>query len=294
MLLSRSADVNTVDDGGLSALHQAALHGAEQCIVALLDASCDPDIRGTEGWSASALGVTPLMRTCWYGHEASARLLLDATADINKVDANGFGCFHHGAVVGTCPNRAITLLAEKGASADGLGLQSEAPNLTHFNTVYSRSLRTQTVAVAVAFFSMRNGPIGVLTDVFRELIAMRRSTPLCEAVKNGNTDFSDMIIRSFGASVGAADALGNTAIFFAARSANECMVEMLQRHGADLCGRNTAGEHWPDAMHRAPVLDLNAFRLLATFLCMHFRASSVCGMVAGESAKGGITNRSAL
>jgi len=68
MLVARGADVRIEQDGGFTALHEAAQIGSEKLIALLLDAGADPNSRGQDG-------RTPLTMARKSGHSAAAKLL---------------------------------------------------------------------------------------------------------------------------------------------------------------------------------------------------------------------------
>lgn len=72
LLASEAINVSITDEGGLSALHHAALFGHGRIVSALLDAGADPALRDAEGQSARQLATRA-------GHPQVARLLEDHT-----------------------------------------------------------------------------------------------------------------------------------------------------------------------------------------------------------------------
>ena len=167
--------------------------------------------------------------------------LLAAGADAIRTDANGWGCIHHAAAFGSYPNLCVGVAVAAGASINGTDLWCQHQKLDNFNSVYSRAFRTKAVATAVTLFHATWGSLGVFYDLVKELHQLARSTPLIVAVKSDNLDFADMIVREFAADVDHADALGNRAVHFAARRANQPMIENLRSHGANLLVPNLRG-----------------------------------------------------
>jgi ankyrin repeat protein len=81
-LIARKANVDAVDDGGVTALELAVSALDTGTVELLLRAGADPD-------RANALGVTPLFVAIENGSGALAKLLLDSGASPNAVRANG-------------------------------------------------------------------------------------------------------------------------------------------------------------------------------------------------------------
>ena len=54
-----------------------------------------------------------------------------------------------------------------------------------------------------------------------------------------------MLLTDFEATTSSADGLGNQAIHFAASNADRFMVEILQKHNADIASANLAGIRCP-------------------------------------------------
>lgn len=86
-LIEASADVNAFDKIGNTALNSASGYGHTNTVTALLDAGADINgIRTTDR-------RTPLMRSCLFGHHATARELLarGAARDLRDVDGHTAG-----------------------------------------------------------------------------------------------------------------------------------------------------------------------------------------------------------
>jgi len=98
------------------------LGGQSACSVPLLNASASGDTKTVlsllqEGHDANEsfpfVGTRPLTLAAAYGHAETARVLLDAGADVNAEDLTGWTALHAGAFKGDAP--IVSLLLERGA-----------------------------------------------------------------------------------------------------------------------------------------------------------------------------------
>jgi hypothetical protein len=80
--LQSGADVNTLDAGGMTALHMAACNDHVRVIEALLDAGADPRMAGAVGKTALHFAGRQLQPEI-------VRLLLDAGAEVDATDRHG-------------------------------------------------------------------------------------------------------------------------------------------------------------------------------------------------------------
>ena len=180
LVIANSADLTAFDDNGYTALHCATYNGAE-CVQTLLAANCEPDVRGSE---AAAL-VTPLMLACCHNHEATAQFLLAARASVRCADRNGWGCIHHAASYGAFPNGCVGAVVRAGATVDGRGLDCLPVTDRMFSSVCTKITHAKAVAMALAFHCLEGGPLGVFSDLCKQMVALDATTPLIESVKNG-------------------------------------------------------------------------------------------------------------
>jgi ankyrin repeat protein len=81
-LLAQSADVNTPQPDGMTALHWAVQHDETAAVKALLAA-------GADAKAANRYGVRPLNLACQRGHTANVEMLLAAGADANATLSGG-------------------------------------------------------------------------------------------------------------------------------------------------------------------------------------------------------------
>jgi ankyrin repeat protein len=105
-----AAMASFTDGDGWTTLHVAALHGAVDCVEALLDAAGGEIVDISNIVKAAEGGVTPLMRSCHHGQAACLQLLVNRGADPGAKDRRGRRALHHAAKGGATPNDCVALL----------------------------------------------------------------------------------------------------------------------------------------------------------------------------------------
>ncbi|KAL8949136.1 MAG: hypothetical protein Q9222_004734 [Ikaeria aurantiellina] len=98
LLTKAGVDLDYQDDQGETALHLAARFGHADCAKALLD-GCEGQKANTE-LTESVFGWTPLFVACAEGHLSIVELLIDAAANLEKVDTSGWTAREHAALRG--------------------------------------------------------------------------------------------------------------------------------------------------------------------------------------------------
>jgi ankyrin repeat protein len=107
-LLSRGADPNQKDTGGLTALILSARAGSVPAVEALLRHGADPNLRGgVNGW-------TPLMHAIHKNQLGAAQALLDGGAQVDSRGRSGETALMTAAGYGYTP--IVELLLERGAN----------------------------------------------------------------------------------------------------------------------------------------------------------------------------------
>ncbi|KAK3683761.1 Glycerophosphoryl diester phosphodiesterase family-domain-containing protein [Podospora appendiculata] len=101
MLVDAGVDINWQDKAGETALHIAARFGHDECARVLLNGT-DQQKADVE-LSENCFSWTPLHISAVDGHLSVAQLLVDAGADVDKVDASGWTAREHAALRGHMP-----------------------------------------------------------------------------------------------------------------------------------------------------------------------------------------------
>lgn len=98
ILVAAGVDINFQDDSGETALHVAARFGHTDC-ARLLVAGCDAQIADLE-LCENTYSWTPLFIACIDGHLPVVELLIDANADLDRVDSSGWTAQEHASLRG--------------------------------------------------------------------------------------------------------------------------------------------------------------------------------------------------
>jgi ankyrin repeat protein len=177
LLIAANADVNAIDNTGLTACHQACAN--PPVLAQLLDAGANPLVR-------SRRGATPLHHAAREKDAIDAILLLiRANADVNECDNAGNSAGHWAANNGRVEN--LKLLIAHGAQ------------INQRNNVGLTMLTLAALADASAFESMRLLiDSGADTSVINGTVAFRANASVFR------------LLRSFGVNLNAVDVNGNT------------------------------------------------------------------------------------
>lgn len=101
MLIELGADMNMVEESGLTALHCAASRGHNAVVQAILNHLESRDDERSQTLNArDADGCTPVFYSVTMGHKTVTKKLLEAGADASAKDSRGRGLFH-------CASRSI-------------------------------------------------------------------------------------------------------------------------------------------------------------------------------------------
>lgn len=191
---------------GATLLINAVEQGDTTLTARLLTAGADPD------GCAYSLRAVPLTRAL---HPQMVKLLIDAGADVDAVDAVGTTPLSHAAALGN--RESVRLLLQAGA--DPTPAAPATPPLVDVNNVGMAGMLIQ----AGASVNQASGT---------------GTTPLMRAAARGNVPLAELYLGA-GADVNAADAAGNTALHVARTVP---MVELLVAQGAAPAALNARGE----------------------------------------------------
>ncbi|KAK2746343.1 Glycerophosphocholine phosphodiesterase [Myotisia sp. PD_48] len=98
LLVDAGIDINYQDEQGESALHIAARFGHDECAKVLLEGS--PDQKADTELTESTYSWTPLFISCVDGNAGVAKLLVEAGADMERLDSSGWSAREHAALRG--------------------------------------------------------------------------------------------------------------------------------------------------------------------------------------------------
>ena len=205
-LLQRGADVNALDQSGLSPLHRASQGGRAEIVKLLLDHGADVNIQSTSGG-------TPLARASRAGEVAISRLLLQRGANVDSQNKTGHSPLHRAAQRGHLD--LARLLVDSGAN---INLQSKTGSTP-------LCLASRSGHVKLAELLIEHG-----ADVGR-----RNNdgwTHLHTASHSGKVELIEMLIRR-GALVDSRDNKGQTPLHLAALKGRLLIVKLLVGRGAD-------------------------------------------------------------
>ncbi|KAL2130529.1 hypothetical protein VTI74DRAFT_6270 [Chaetomium olivicolor] len=101
MLVEAGVDINWQDKDGETALHIAARFGHDECARVLLKGT--PEQKANLELVENSFAWTPLHIAAVDGHLSVAQLLVDAGADVDKLDSSGWTAKEHAALRGHLP-----------------------------------------------------------------------------------------------------------------------------------------------------------------------------------------------
>ncbi|KAH6621131.1 Glycerophosphoryl diester phosphodiesterase family-domain-containing protein [Chaetomium sp. MPI-SDFR-AT-0129] len=120
MLVEAGVDINWQDKDGETALHIAARFGHDKCAKVLLKGTAEQ--KANLELAEKAFAWTPLHISAVDGHLGVAQLLVDAGADVDKMDSSGWTAKEHAALRGHLP--IARLLAHHTKEDDDTGPSS--------------------------------------------------------------------------------------------------------------------------------------------------------------------------
>jgi glycerophosphodiester phosphodiesterase len=120
MLVEAGVDINWQDKDGETALHIAARFGHDECARVLLKGTVDQ--KANLELTENSFAWTPLHIAAVDGHLSVAQLLVDAGADVNKLDSSGWTAKEHAALRGHLD--IARLLAAHSREEDDTGTSS--------------------------------------------------------------------------------------------------------------------------------------------------------------------------
>jgi len=198
-LLRAGADVDIANRTGATPLYLAAMNGSAGMLELLIGAGADPNaILTTEG-------ETVLMLTAYTGHLDAVKLLLDAGADVNAAQMRGQTAVMWAAAEGH--SDVVRLLAENGADLDAESIASTRPE------------RRPAGGMTALLFAARQGHLDTVEALIDSgadvnVVAADGTSALLIAIVNGFYDVAHVLLDR-GADPSLADAKGRAPLFAA-------------------------------------------------------------------------------
>ncbi|KAM3859908.1 ankyrin repeat and SOCS box protein 3 [Diretmus argenteus] len=245
-LIRRGFSVDSRDNRGWNALHEAAAAGSKKCLQEILSASAAGSSHGCRAYvnSLTHEGESALYLAAQRGHLAVIRLLLKAHANINQ-PTNDLSCPLYTAVDGG-HKEIVELLVSKSAEVNGAHTASCWTCL--HQAVYKGHIEVVRVLVNVCHL---------------EALDDHKITPLFVAAQYGQQECLEILVNA-GANVNAQAADLATPLMIASQEGHVGSVDVLLEHGAD---PNLACSHeWPQLpIHAAAEFGHNSIlqRLIA-------------------------------
>jgi ankyrin repeat protein len=250
-LIEAGADVNAKGDQDFTALMFAAAYSEPELVTLLLDAGADIYARnnvhsymlsnhGTpfqifyyychHNWFfITAPGATALMQAAIYSQGESARLLIEAGADVNVTDYCGFASLTY--AVSNGETEIIKILLEAGADV----------NAVAYVTSYDYERYPYTALMHAA----KMGHIEIVKLLLEAGADVNGGSPsyntaLSYASKLGEPNIINVLLEA-GADVNVSNQLGFTPLMYAAMTGNREAVELLINACADVNAINMCG-----------------------------------------------------
>ncbi|KAM4623962.1 ankyrin repeat and SOCS box protein 3 isoform 2-T3 [Polymixia lowei] len=223
-LIRKGFSVDSRDNRGWNALHEAAAAGSKECVREILSAASGSS-RDSCGYvnSLTHEGESAFYLAAQRGHLPVIPLLLKAHANINQ-STNDLSCPLYAAVDGG-HKEIVELLVSKGAEV----------NRTHTASCWT--------CLHQAVYKGQSEIVRILVSVCQlEALDDHKITPLFVAAQYGQQECLEILVDA-GANVNAQAADLATPLMIASQEGHEGCVEVLLDHGADpnlACSRD-----WP-------------------------------------------------
>ena len=248
LLLQLSADVETANKYGQTALMLAASRGHEAVAQLLLK-------HGANVKAARSNGATALMQAAGNGHEAMAQLLLKHRADVKAARSNGATALMWAAE--SCHEFVAQLLLKHGADVNAARNDGLTALMRAAESGYEDVARLLLKHRADANATRNDGltPLMRAADGGHEALALlllehradakgasrEGVTGLMLAVEGGHEALV-LLLLEHSADVKAESKDGVTALMLATAGGHEAVARLLSEHGADVKGERNNGD----------------------------------------------------
>ena len=211
VLLNAGANTNIADANGSTCLHHAARN---YCCTEVIQAIMS---HGVDVNATNKKNVTPLMIACENGNKDAINALLNARADPNIADANGFTCLSF-AVYGGCSEGVLKTIIE---------------HLSDVNATSKQKKTALMCACEKGNVDMINVGLLLNAGANPNIADANGSTFLHYAARNDSCTEVVQAIISHGADVHATDKNNVTALMIACGKGNKDAINALLNSGAD-------------------------------------------------------------
>ena len=210
VLLNAGADPNPADVGGYTCLHDAVTgHYSIKVLQAIID-------HGANVNAANMRNETAFMLACMINNESAIKVLLNASADLNIAEVDGYTCLHY-AVAKDCSKDVLQAIIDHGANVNAMNKRNETALIRAFT--YKNESAIHVLLNSSAYPNIADDTYG--------------DTCLHKAVTR---DCSIVVLQALidhGAIVNATNKKTRTALALACRINNEGAIKVLLNAGAD-------------------------------------------------------------
>ncbi|XP_055838333.1 ankyrin-1-like [Episyrphus balteatus] len=246
LLLKHEAFINSKSLEGYTPLHKAVVHMREEMVKFLLRNNADVNCCANNK-------ITPLFNTLRNMNTNIAILLLEHGANVNTQDQNGNTLLNLAVTRNwsSMVNEVLKYSPDKSNESNKKSLKIALNNCCNYNEMIVQSLLDYGFTFVSGdlnhnslYHVVRKGYDDILKNLFKQIPCLldefKDVNPLHVAVKNNN--FSTItILLDHGADINETDNLGKPAIYYAIRTSNVEMTDILMKYKANI-------NKWPELL----------------------------------------------
>lgn len=203
-LLSSSADVETKDEDGLTALMYAAIYADTECVELLLLKGADPNAR-------SQSGITPLMMAI--NNAAKVKLLISKGAEINAKSKQG--------------HTALTIAAARTGTAETIKLLLDSGADLSVGNPLAAAVRSEDIKVIKLLLERGSDPHNTNNVGGERAMSDKRKIETNTRKLDGIPLISPILGLNFGN-------VGGTPLIYSALAGNTEIIKLLLAKGANI------------------------------------------------------------